>query len=717
MFAWLLGGGTASTPPQTVAEALPTVQPRRWPDDPSEIVSERSSSKGSRICVGVAAAQGGYRMAMEDAHAVHLDAKIAKCLSSGSTANQHLFLVADGHGGPEAAEHAAQRFLSILCSHKWIDEGEALHALNSISSSSPNPLFVSSSLAKPFQDTFLTLDDTLKHLQNEGSTLCTALVTDSTIFVANAGDSRCVLLRSSGAVPLSNDHKPFIPEESARIFAAKGGFVDCGRVQGELAVSRAIGDFRYKGFKLSGPHDLPLVPPYPRWNPTGPPLSFYSFTPHPSKSSPQSKPSLTERAPGFLLPRNQPVTAFPDVFAVHRQNKLSGSISSSAHSLPICDRFLVLACDGIWDVMTNEDVFEYIIKRANEESLAILIKAREAAASARVPLPVDFHNPNASISRSQSSTGGSRSVGSSIGIRTLFGTVGGGGNRRTASLGNSPWLRSSVTSSSLPGSTSGSPSMTSSLSSTAAEIAIPPLDLSLPLAPSASIPIAIKGGAPPIPTRGAKYNGSVSDLSSSHSSQGLLGCSTIGAVEVPGAEPKFISNSAPSSSPISSATSTMSVLSSSEFHHVKGTGSLDSHEKTVGFTVTDEVPASSLESNRSSETSTPSNDLPIHTTTSRSSGGVIVAPPILPRSSTPTPFTFDFLTSAEEALERICKQLIKEVMRKDSRDNMTLLVVAFPDAFHPSFGEFLESQRKREEQERRDSNAAVSATGVFEAET
>jgi len=74
------------------------------------------------------------------------------------------------------------------------------------------------------------------------------------------------------------------------------------------------------------------------------------------------------------------------------------------------------------------------------------------------------------------------------------------------------------------------------------------------------------------------------------------------------------------------------------------------------------------------------------------------------------------LTSAEEALERICKQLIKEVMRKDSRDNMTLLVVAFPDAFHPSFGEFLESQRKREEQERRDSNAAVSATGVFEAE-
>ena len=713
MFAWLLGSGNPTPPLPAINEALPPIQPRRWPDDPSEIVTERSSSKGSRICVGVAAAQGGYRMAMEDAHAVHLDAKIAKCLSSGSTSNQHLFLVADGHGGPEAAEHAAQRFLSILCSHKWIDEGEALLALNSISSSSPNPLFVSSSLAKPFQDTFLTLDDTLKHLQNEGSTLCTALVTESTIFVANAGDSRCVLLRSSGAVPLSNDHKPSIPEESARIFAAKGGFVDCGRVQGELAVSRAIGDFRYKGFKLSGPNDPPLVPPYPRWNPTGPPLSFYSFTPHPSKSSPQSKSSLTDRAPGFLLPKNQPVTAFPDVFAVHRQNKLTVS-SSSSNSLHICDRFLVLACDGIWDVMTNEDVFEFIIKRADEEALDILQKAREAAAAARVPLPSDFHNPNASLSRSQSIMSGTRSVGSSIGIRTLFGSVG-RGNRRAVSMGSSPWLRSSVTSSSLPGSTSGSPLMTSSPSSSA-EIAmsVPPLDLTMSVPPSATIPIAIKGSVPIPPPRGNKYNNNVSELSSSHNSQGLLGCSSIGAVEIPGSEPKFMSSSAPSASPISSATN-MSVLSKAEFHHVKGTGSLDSHSK-LGFSVVDAVPGLALESNRSSETSTPSNDLPMHNVRSQGDGGAMVTPPILPRSSTPVPFTFDFLALAEDALERICKQLIKEVIRKDSRDNMTLLVVAFPDAFHPSFGESLESQRKINEQEQRVAAASdeISVTGVFE---
>lgn len=83
------------------------------------------------------------------------------------------------------------------------------------------------------------------------------------------------------AKPLSFDHKPQNEAEKARICAA-GGFVDFGRVNGNLALSRAIGDFE---FKKSA--DLP--------------------------------------------PEQQIVTALPDV---------------TTHDLSQDDEFLVVACDG-----------------------------------------------------------------------------------------------------------------------------------------------------------------------------------------------------------------------------------------------------------------------------------------------------------------------------------------------------------------------------------
>jgi protein phosphatase 2C family protein 2/3 len=79
-----------------------------------------------------------------------------------------------------------------------------------------------------------------------GCTAVTTLVTDDwRILCGNAGDSRAVLSSNGKAVALSYDHKPTNPEELARIKAA-GGFVEFNRVNGSLALSRAIGDFEYK---------------------------------------------------------------------------------------------------------------------------------------------------------------------------------------------------------------------------------------------------------------------------------------------------------------------------------------------------------------------------------------------------------------------------------------------------------------------------------------
>lgn len=94
------------------------------------------------------------------------------------------------------------------------------------------------------------------------------------IVTANVGDSRVVLSRRGQAVDLTRDHKPNCPSELARIQALGGnvhwhGFYHADgrpmdgtgvyRVNGNLAVSRAVGDSTEKPF-ISGEPDVRGVP-------------------------------------------------------------------------------------------------------------------------------------------------------------------------------------------------------------------------------------------------------------------------------------------------------------------------------------------------------------------------------------------------------------------------------------------------------------------------
>lgn len=82
---------------------------------------------------------------------------------------------------------------------------------------------------------------------------------------SNAGDSRAIICTRGRAIALSQDHKPGNEKETARIEKA-GGHVEFGRVngkclkslkrqdlfiisQGNLALSRALGDFEFKANK------------------------------------------------------------------------------------------------------------------------------------------------------------------------------------------------------------------------------------------------------------------------------------------------------------------------------------------------------------------------------------------------------------------------------------------------------------------------------------
>ena len=85
------------------------------------------------------------------------------------------------------------------------------------------------------------------HAVHAGCTAIVAVITGKTLTVANAGDSRAVLCRGNGdTVALSYDHKPQQEREMQRISGA-GGFVNqFGRVNGNLNLSRSLGDLKYK---------------------------------------------------------------------------------------------------------------------------------------------------------------------------------------------------------------------------------------------------------------------------------------------------------------------------------------------------------------------------------------------------------------------------------------------------------------------------------------
>jgi len=135
-----------------------------------------------------------------------------------------------------------------------------------------------------------------------GAAAVSVALRNGEIICANAGDSRAVLCRAGKAIDLSRDHKPTDEDECERIVKA-GGFVADGRVNGSLALSRAIGDFEYK----------------------------------------------RNNVPDNLPPEMYCVTANPELKTVQYEKD--------------CDEFIIIACDGVWDVMTSQECVDFVRER------------------------------------------------------------------------------------------------------------------------------------------------------------------------------------------------------------------------------------------------------------------------------------------------------------------------------------------------------------------
>lgn len=270
--------------------------------DKPKLDKDTHIGRNEYLSFGVSGMQG-YRLSMEDAHnhieKVETSENVKKLI--GSDTEVAFFGIYDGHSGSEASEYLSKNLLKAL-----LDEGEK-----------GNDIFSDEIITKSWLSCDKTLEEfCLKEGIYPGSTSITTIVKKNKdsieIICPNVGDSRCVLCNNGKTEALSQDQKPTNEIEKRRIYNSDG-FVEMGRVNGSLAVSRAFGDFTYKGN--------------------------------------QTKPAT-----------EQSVVCVPEIKRVSLNFK---EIKDSTEYT-----FLVLACDGIWDVMKNEEVVSYVKKKLDEQKQA-----------------------------------------------------------------------------------------------------------------------------------------------------------------------------------------------------------------------------------------------------------------------------------------------------------------------------------------------------------
>jgi len=236
---------------------------------------------GDEMIRFAASSMQGWRLEMEDAH-------VARVGMEGK--DMAIFSVFDGHAGKLAAAHAAANVQRILSLQEEFSRSET----------DPD------ALGEALKETYCDIDEDLLQLpqvqegrDNSGCTAISVCVTKTHYVVANAGDSRLIIVSEGQVKFASKDHKPDDANETARILRA-GGMVFAKRVNGDLAVSRALGDFMYK--RVAG-----------------------------------------------LPPAEQPVTAVPDVTVIPRDAAR--------------DQFICVACDGVWDVVSNQACAEFLLEK------------------------------------------------------------------------------------------------------------------------------------------------------------------------------------------------------------------------------------------------------------------------------------------------------------------------------------------------------------------
>eukprot|EP01025_Chloroclados_australasicus_P010621 TRINITY_DN1438_c1_g1_i17.p1 TRINITY_DN1438_c1_g1~~TRINITY_DN1438_c1_g1_i17.p1 ORF type:complete len:412 (+),score=57.97 TRINITY_DN1438_c1_g1_i17:2494-3729(+) len=240
--------------------------------------------------------------------------------------------VFDGHGGAFAAEWLKDQLFGVILQalEQYQKKDSQDNEESSDHHAKENGSCSSAGLRKALYDSFHEADSRLlKFLATQddeirsqaGSTATVALIGADKAIIANVGDSRAVLCCDDNKfVDLSSEHRVWgrgsqVQSESQRVEEA-GGWIKDGRVCDILAVSRAFGDWEFKG---EGLQDLLKY---------GVREGFW-------------KQDFAEKAEF----KSDPIISTPDITEIQITDK---------------DQAVVVATDGLWDVMDSLEVTRYV---------------------------------------------------------------------------------------------------------------------------------------------------------------------------------------------------------------------------------------------------------------------------------------------------------------------------------------------------------------------
>lgn len=253
-------------------------------------------------CVGL---MQGYRMSMEDAFSV----------SVGNGEQVSVFGVFDGHGGRGCAEYISEHMTKFV-----YEELEKLIF---------SPERGLTDYMNVVRDSFFKMDHDIpaQISANSGSTAILAtIIAKRYVIIANTGDSRCIMSLDGEPKAMSFDHKTTTMGERLRI-ENSGGYIVNGRVNEVLALSRAVGDSRFK--------------------------SQFIRTTRNNASYVTKKKAETNKNAIRIPPEIFQVTVEPDILVY----------DLLALQEP---EFIVLACDGVWECYTSSQIVDRVREKISQ---------------------------------------------------------------------------------------------------------------------------------------------------------------------------------------------------------------------------------------------------------------------------------------------------------------------------------------------------------------